>query len=177
MVFFNLLGGQWVTCIVDEFSITSVGSTEAADLAVLTRPNCSLSETGRLLFFCVMSLLSLAVAVSFAFAGAWLVFPFAGLEVFGLGWALYYVSCHTGDYECIVVSGDDVVVETRSYKVIQQVKLQRHWVQVVVNARLGRCRVWLRACGKEVEVGRFFDDDGRLKLSQQIEEHTGAGYR
>lgn len=162
---------------MDEFSITSVGSTEAADLAILTRPNCSLSETGRLLFFCVMSLFSLVVAVSFVFVGAWLVFPFAGLEVFGLGWALYYVSCHTGDYECIVVSGDEVVVETRSYKTIHQVKLQRHWVQVIVNAGVGqgRCRVWLRACGKEVEVGRFIDDDGRLKLSQQIEGHTGAG--
>ena len=162
---------------MDEFSITTVGPVNAAELAILTRPNCSLSETGRLLFFCVMSFFSLVVGVSFALLGAWLIFPFVGLEVLGLGWALYHVSCHTGDYECIVVSGDEVVVETRSYKAIHQIKLQRHWVRVVVDAAVGqgRCRVWLRACGQEVEVGRFYDDDGRLKLSQQIEGHTGAG--
>lgn len=162
---------------MDEFSITSVGSTDAADLAVLTRPNCSLSEAGRLLFFCVMLLLSLVIAVGFALVGAWMIFPFAGLEVFGLGCALYYISCHTGDYECIVVSGDRMLVETRSYKTVKQVELQRHWVQVIVHpaSGIGRCRVWVRACGREVELGRFVDDDGRMALSRQLKEQTGLG--
>ena len=155
------------------------GSAQVADLTIITRPNCSLSEAGRLLFFCVMLLLSLVIAVGFALIGAWLIFPFAGLEMVGLGWALYYISCHTGDYECIVVSGDRVLVETRSYKTVEKVEFQRHWVQVIVQPPLGhrRCRVWMRASGREVEVGRFVDDDGRMELSRQIKEQTGMGYR
>lgn len=153
------------------------GSAQVADLTIITRPNCSLSGAGRLLFFCVMSLLSLVIAASFALAGAWLIFPFAGLEVMALGWALYYISCHTGDYECIVVSGDRVLVETRNYKTVEQVELSRHWVQVIVQpaSGQGRCRVWVRASGREVELGRFVDDEGRMTLSRQIKERVGFG--
>lgn len=149
-----------------------------ADLTIITRPNCSLSEAGRLLFFCVMLLLSMVIAASFALVGAWLIFPFAGLEMLGLGWALYHISCHTGDYECIVVSGDRVLVETRDYKTVKQVELPRHWVKVNVQpaSGQGRCRIWVSAHGREVELGRFVDDDGRMALSRQIREYTGTGY-
>ena len=154
-----------------------VDSVEVADLTIITRPNCSLSGAGRLLFFCVMSLLSLLIATGFALVGAWLIFPFAGLEVLALGWTLYYISCHTGDYECIVVIRDRVLVETRDYKTVHRVELQRHWVQVIVHpaSGIGRCRVWVRACGREVELGRFVDDDGRMALSRQLKEQTGLG--
>lgn len=181
MIFFGRSGAGSGKITVDGVPMTdgASGSAQVADLTIITRPNCSLSETGRLLFFCVMLLLSVAIAVGFALIGAWLIFPFAGLEMAGLGWALYYISCHTGDYECIVVSGDRVLVETRSYKSVEKVEFQRHWVKVIVQPPLGhgRCRIWVRASGKEVELGRFVDDDGRMALSRQIEEQTGMGYK
>ena len=155
------------------------GSAQVADLTIITRPNCSLSETGRLLFFCVMLLLSLIIAVGFALVGAWLVFPFAGLEVLALGWALYYISCHTNDYECIVISGDSMTVEVRNHKIVHRAEFQRYWVQTVVLpvSGLGKCRVWVRAHGQEMELGRFVDDEGRMALARQIREQTGSAYR
>lgn len=157
----------------------TLDQAEVAELTIVTRPNCSLPYAGRLLFFCVMFALSAVIAVSFALVGAWLVVPFSGLEVLALGWALYYVSCHVGDYECIVIAGDRVVVETRSHKTVRSVELERYWVQVVVlpaSAR-GKCRVWVRSRGKEVELGRFVDDEGRVALARQIRLQTGTGYR
>ena len=158
---------------------TTANSTEVAELAIITRPNCSLSATGRLLFFCVVLLFSSSIAVGFALVGAWLILPFSGLEVLALGLALYYISCHTGDYESIVISGSSLVVEVRNHRAVHKVEFQRYWVQVIVLAASvqGRCRVWLRSSGQEVELGRFVDDDERMALARQIKMQTGAGYR
>lgn len=153
--------------------------TETAEWTIITRPNCSLSATGRLLFFCVMLLLSFGIAIAFASLGAWLILPFSGLEVLALGWALYYIGCHRNDYECIVITRDRMIVETRSHKRVEQVELQRYWAQVVVLAASGRgrCRVWVRARGQEVELGQFANDDERMALAQELKSLTGTGYR
>ena len=158
---------------------TTADSKEIAELTIITRPNCSLSVAGRLLFFCVALFFSAIIAVGFAFAGAWLILPFSGLEVLALGWALYYVSCHASDYECIVISGGSMIVEVRDHKIVQRAEFQRYWVQTVVlpASRQGKCRVWVRAHGQEMELGRFADDEGRMALARQIRERTGAGYR
>lgn len=154
-------------------------STENAELTIITRPNCSLSAAGRLLFFCVILLFSFAIAVGFALVGAWLILPFSGLEVLALGWALHYISCHSGDYECIVINGDSMVIETRCYKTVGKVEFQRYWSQVIVlpATTQGKCRVWVRSRGQEVELGRFVDDEGRMDLARRLKEQTGAGYR
>ena len=152
---------------------------EVADLTIITRPNCSLSATGRLLFFCVMLLFSSVIAVGFALVGAWLILPFAGLEVLALGLAIYYISCHANDYEHIVINGDSMVVEVRNHKIVQRAEFQRYWVQTVVLPAFGhgKCRVWVRERGREIELGRFADDEGRMALARQIREQTGSGYR
>ena len=154
-------------------------STESAELTIITRPNCSLSFAGRLLFFCVIFFLSAVIAVGFAFAGAWLIVPFCGLEVLALGWALYYISCHVNDYECIVIKDGTVTVEIGYYREVQKIEFQRYWMQVIVlpASIQGRCRIWVKAHGQEVELGRFVDDEERLALASQLKMQTGAGYK
>ena len=48
-------------------------------------PNCSISPTGLLCAFAALAAVTLAIATGFALMGAWLVLPFAGLEVLALG--------------------------------------------------------------------------------------------
>ena len=126
-----------------------------------------------------MLLLSFGIAIAFAAVGAWLILPFSGLEVLALGWALYYISCHRNDYECIVITHDRIIVETRSHKTVHQVEFQRYWARIVVleSPGRGRCRVWVRTHGQEVELGQFVNDDERVALAQQLKSLTGAGYR
>ena len=152
---------------------------EVADLTIITRPNCSLSAAGRLLFFCVMLLFSAVIAGGFALLGAWLILPFAGLEVLALGLAIYYIGCHANDYERIVISGSSMIVEVRNHKIVHRTEFQRYWVQTVVlpASGHGKCRVWVRERGREMELGRFADDEGRMALARQIREQTGSGYR
>jgi uncharacterized membrane protein len=158
---------------------TAADSREIAELTIISRPNCSLPVGRRVLFFCIMLVLSMIIAIGFALAGAWLILPFSGLEVFALGWALYYISCHESDYECIVITGSNMVIETRNYKTVHKVEFQRYWVQVVVlpASAKGRCRVWVQASGQEVELGQFVNDEERMALAHQLKLQTGAGFR
>ena len=47
--------------------------------------NCSISPAALLGTFVALAVVTLAIGVGFAMVGAWLVLPFAGLEVVGLG--------------------------------------------------------------------------------------------
>ena len=49
--------------------------------------------------FAVLATVVLAIGVSFAIAGAWLILPFAGLEVLMLGAAFVVHARHAGAYE------------------------------------------------------------------------------
>ena len=47
--------------------------------------NCSISPAGLLWAFVALGFVTLAIGVGFAMVGAWLILPFAGLEVVALG--------------------------------------------------------------------------------------------
>ena len=55
------------------------------------RPNCSISPAGLLGVFAALAIVSLAIGIGFAIAGAWLILPFVGLEIVALGIA--FVAC------------------------------------------------------------------------------------
>jgi uncharacterized membrane protein len=147
------------------------------DYKVVARPNCSLSSKEMVRVVAVLAFFSLSVAIAFGIAGAWMVFPFAGLELLALAYAFYFVHCHAGDYESITIDGDDLVVEKHRYKNTSQVVFHRYWAQVILRGPPGgEQRLWLRSHGEEVEVGRFMNQDQRLALAQQLKRRTGAIY-
>ncbi len=53
--------------------------------------NCSISPAGLLGAFAALATVTLAIGLGFAFLGAWLILPFAGIEVLGL--ALAFAAC------------------------------------------------------------------------------------
>jgi uncharacterized membrane protein len=58
---------------------------------VKARRHCSISPAALLGVFAALAAATLAIGVGFALLGAWLILPFAGLEVVGLGVA--FVAC------------------------------------------------------------------------------------
>jgi uncharacterized membrane protein len=147
------------------------------DFSITARPNCSLTPDQKLWVFAAIASFSLIVATGFSLAGAWLVFPFAGLELLVLGIAFYVIHCHSGDYESIIIAGDDLAVEKRDYKKTSRVVLHRYWARVIVrDTPSGEHRLWLRSHGKEVEFGRYLNNDARLILASQLRQRTGAIY-
>jgi len=147
-----------------------------ADFEIIARPNSSLNAKGRVYAVMIIASISLVVAVAFSLIGAWYVLPFAGLELIGIGYAFYFIHCHSQDYESIVILGDQVTVEKKSYKEVSLMVFNRYWAKVLLrNTPSGDQLLSLRSHGKEVGFGRtYMTNDQRLDLAKQLKERVGA---
>ena len=138
----------------------------AAEFSRVARRNNSLTSTGRLLGFAFIFVVSVGIACAFAYLGAWLILPFAGLEMLVLYWAFWYMERHAADYERIVIDGDRVEVEICEAGRAWSHELSCYWAQVVVGGDGGRLA--LRSHGREVVIGRHLNNAQRLVLAREL---------
>ena len=148
----------------------------AADFEIVARPNSSLTAKGRVYAVVIIAAISLAVALGFSLIGAWLVLPFAGIELLAIGYAFYYIHCHSQDYESIVIEGDQISVEKKSYKAVSKMVFNRYWAKVLLRLTPnGDQMLSLRSHGKEIDFGRsYMTNDQRLELAKQLKERVGV---
>lgn len=145
----------------------------AAGFSRLARRNNSLSSAGRQLVFGLLFAVSVGIACAFAAAGAWLILPFAGLEMGVLYWAFRSIERRAGDYERIVIDGDRIRIEIREAGRDHHHEMSRYWSQVAVSR--GGARLALRSHGRELEIGRNLSDDQRLALARELGSELRSG--
>jgi uncharacterized membrane protein len=146
--------------------------SEAAGYSRVARRNNSLSSTGRLVVFAFLFVVSIGIAAAFAVLGAWLILPFAGLEMLVLYLALRHVERHAADYERIAIVRDRVEVESCEAGRARRHELNRCWARVVVSGDGGRLA--LRSHGREIEVGRHLSGEERLKLARELKQQLAG---
>lgn len=139
----------------------------AIEFRQVARRNNSLSSTGRLLVFVFIFVFSVGIAAAFAYFGAWLILPFAGLEMLVLYWAFRTIERHARDYELIEIDDDKVRVERLEGGTTRSEAFSRYWARVVVS-RDGS-RLALRSHGRELEIGRVLNDAQRLELARALQ--------
>lgn len=147
------------------------------DYKIVARPNNSLSPENSLKLMVVLAIIALVVAIGFSHAGAWLVLPFAGLELAAFVYAFYYIYQHSSDYESIAIQDDKIIVEKRNFKETSITEFQRYWTQVHVrdvtnNKRLAsKNGLFISSRGREVEFGKYFiDDEQRVALARELKQ-------
>ena len=124
--------------------------------------------------FAALALLVLAIGAGFAALGAWLILPFAGLEMGVLYWAFRTIERRSRDYELIEIDDNQVRVERFESGSTSREAFSRYWARVVVS-RDGS-RLALRSHGRELEIGRVLSDAQRLQLATALERRLrGAG--
>ena len=143
----------------------SILEQEGAGFTHFRRHAGSLEKRTFSLVFGSLVLLSLAIAAGFAAAGAWMVVPFAGLEVAALLAAAAAFLKRAGDFERVAVRGDRILVEVRERGVAEQFEFHRGWARLVA---LDADRVALRSHGRTVEIGRYCSEDGRQMLAREL---------
>ena len=136
----------------------------------LVRPNCSLSWRGALRFYSGMVVVTFAIAIAFAMKGAWLILPFAGLEMLVLGIALYMVARRNASWQSISVSEDLVEVVEHGLSHEQQ-SFQRAWASVVherprINGHPSR--LLIRSHGRSLEVGACLRESEKAYLAHEL---------
>ncbi len=154
-----------------------VGGVFMSDFNLISRPYCSFSEHQQRRFFVAIVLLICLVAGGFSLVGAWMVMPFAGLELLALAVAFYYVNYTAEDYESIWVGGDCLVVERRILRKTERIEFSRYWVRVIMAVSHNKQELRLRSHDKEIEFGRYMSEEQRFVLARELKSMTGTSYR
>jgi uncharacterized membrane protein len=118
-----------------------------------------------------MLLVSVGIAAVFAAMGAWLILPFAGLEMLVLGIALYVVARRATNWQEISISGDLINIVERCSGQEQEQTFQRAWAQVIHDhaAIKGHpSRLCIRSHGRSVEIGRCLNEEEKRYVAAQL---------
>lgn len=139
---------------------------------LIAKPNNSLPPTGFVWLFAGVFAITAITSVGFVLAGAWLVLPFAGLEITVLAVVLMNAYLHQGDFESIKIVNDDVVIEKHSYKSFEKFTFQRYWVKVTLHETLdGTTAIFIGSHGKEIEFGsRYINKEEREVIAKQLKQ-------
>jgi uncharacterized membrane protein len=131
--------------------------------------NCALTPRQLGVWFATLGTLSTAIAAVFAMQGAWMVLPFACIELTALGVAFVVYARHAADYERILVAPGRLVVERVVGNAVDRIECEPAWVRVEY-AGTRRSVVRLVAGQQHVEVGRFVPEDKRKELAHELRE-------
>ena len=153
--------------------------------ALRLTPNRSLSWEGNVIFFGLIAVVTLIVAVGWSLAGAWMILPFAGLELAVVGYGLYYTSRECHRQEVFVLTADSVRLEKGIDRKESEWTMPRHWVRVIMEMpRHGFAspKLMLAYHDTRVSLGEFLNPDdleefvGFLEdAGIRIERHHPAG--
>ncbi len=133
----------------------------------LLKRNCSLAPRQLAVIFGSLATVSLAIAAGFAAMGAWLVVPFACIEVLALGAAFVVYARHAADYERIVLCRDCLLVETCRGDRLRREQCAPAWTRVEYGGSR-RELIGLVAAGRRIDVGRFVPESERPDLARQL---------
>ncbi len=149
---------------------------QPAALTISIKPNCSLTPHTAVWFFVGLAGVTLAIAGLLAVQGFWPVLPFAGLELGGLGWALWASMQRRFRRQDILIAETEVAVEDCDRKFKSRLVFPRHWAQVKMrsgSSPLAASRLVIESHGRSCEIGSFLNEQERRGLSQRLARLIG----
>ena len=141
---------------------------ESPPFVHLSVPNRSLGPVARRWVVAALAATTLGIAAGAWAFGAWLVMPFAGLEVAVLILAFRIVADHDADFERLEIGEHEVRVEARDARRVTRFVAHRPWARVVFRERGARCTLGLAYAGRVVPLGRLLSDEGRRRLAGEL---------
>lgn len=123
-----------------------------------------MSPAGLAKAFAALAAAVLAISVGFAIAGAWLVLPFAGLEVLALAAAYLAYARRAADYERIELAAGRLIVEVADAQRTMHYELDARAARVCLEEE----RVVLRGAGEELPLGRHLDAERRVRFAGEL---------
>lgn len=134
----------------------------------LSVPNRSLGPQARRWVLAGIAATILVIGAAAMAIGAWLVMPFAGLEIAVLALAFRLVAIHDADFERLEIGDHEVRVEARDAERVTRFVAHRPWARVVFRERGARCSLGLAYAGRVVPLGRLLSDEGRRRLAAKL---------
>ena len=146
---------------------------EHGGFSLILKRNCSITPAGLACVFAALAVVVLAIGIGFAVAGAWLILPFAGLEVLLLGAAFMWQARHATDYERIALEDGRLTVEVGEaqrvarYEVeARRARIEMKGSQVVLRGLKDEKQAELKQ--DELELGRHLDAHTRVAFAAEL---------
>lgn len=137
-----------------------------AGFSLILKRNCSISPAGLAGVFGALAAVILAIGAAFAFAGAWLVLPFAGLEIAALVAAYLAYARRAADYERIELAAGRLTVEVAEAHRTSRHEMEARRARVYVE----NDAVVLYGGGQELQLGRHLDAQRRAEFAARLQE-------
>ena len=134
----------------------------------LSAPNRSLGPEARRRVLVAIAATIFVIAAGAVAIGAWLVMPFAGLEIAVLALAFHLVAIHDEDFERLEIGDCEVRIEAREARQVTRFVAHRPWARVVFRERGARCTLGLAYAGRVVPLGRLLSEEGRRRLAGEL---------
>ncbi len=136
--------------------------------SLLLKRNCSISPSGLLKVFGVIAVVTLGIATAFAALGAWMVLPFAGIEIVALGVAFALNGRHAADYERIRLGDGALEVEVCESDSVRRHRFSAARASIRISEEGRSMRVLLGVPGRSLEIGRHLHGEARLELAGEL---------
>lgn len=134
-------------------------------------PNRSMSWQNNKRILMALFFVNMTIALAWSYMGAWMVLPFAGLEVLCVGIGMYYVSWKLSFKEVITVSADSLIIQTGVYFP----KKEWHWqlsntllLRKPSNYRMSAPELYLQHLNEKVEIGHFLNRVEKKELREHL---------
>ena len=136
----------------------------------ITKPNASASTESVLKLLLSLVLFSGLIAIAFFHIGAWMVLPFAGLELVLVVLAFVMVLRHKGDYEKITFVENHIEIEQSVLGKIKHARFQCYWTRITLReGENGKTSLWIGSHNQEVEFGRdTMDNEQREQVASHL---------
>lgn len=99
----------------------------------LIKPNRSLTAKGMILFVVLVGIAIFLVALRFVLLGAWLVLPFAFLEIVMLAAGFWLYERASRYSETVEINGNKLLITKSSIQSVTKWELNPHWVRFVLK--------------------------------------------
>lgn len=136
--------------------------------SLLLKRNCSISPAGLLWVYGLVAAVTLGIAAAFAALGAWVILPFAGIELAALGIAFAVNGRHAADYERIELGDGRLTVEVCESDSVRRHEFNPARASVVVAGAGRGMRLVLASSGRSLEIGRHLHEQARLDLAGEL---------
>ena len=137
------------------------------------RPNQSATWGANVVLLAALAVPVLGIAVVFALLGAWLILPFAGLELVALGAALYQVNWKQQYRHVITFSDDSVWIAKGHHAPCQQWQFSRHSTGLTITTEQHPWdgpQLCVHDRNKSVTLGEFLNREDSLQLIELLRQ-------
>ena len=147
-------------------------NSEENTYRILLRPNQSTDWKSSLIFILIIAFTCLTIGIGFAFAGATMILPFAGLEVIFVVICVYLVIKKTYKQEVITLTKETLKIEKGAGSIDQVWEYFRMWSYVSVERPdhpWYPAHIVVTSKGERVPVGDFLTEDEKEDLVSNLE--------